>query len=229
MRTLSLEEQDFCRRILEGNGANNYLGNIIDHRLANLSIEITRNPQNVDLFYQISAQMPTQIETENAIAKIDEISVLILTIVKLIKDLEDGGYIHLLKKANNNSNVRKFGRAASNMPYITNQFADPNISQMLIDYSEKEIYVTEEFKVFCENGFLARDERRFRSQIRTTTGILTVAIIALILNTGVFCYSLLTKTDGTDYDDLNTEISTLKKELNELKAEMPAANNVYKK
>lgn len=42
MRSLNKEEQQFCNRILQGNGNNNYIGNIIDDKLDNVRIVMNR-------------------------------------------------------------------------------------------------------------------------------------------------------------------------------------------
>jgi hypothetical protein len=220
MRTLSLEEQDLCQRMLNGNGNDNYLSNVIYNRLGGISIGIRRSTKKVELLYTTQNQMPTNDEQQNSIDKIGEIQVLILTIVNLIKLLEKDGYIMLIQKTNHIEDYEKFGQAISNLPYIRSDFADDKISELLIEYVNKEIYVTEEFKVFCSNNYIARDEQRYQNQIKRTTGILIVAIIALLLNTGVFIYSTFKSDNKKDtIEKLKDDLMKVKNELKELKSE----------
>lgn len=190
MRILSLEEQDICQRILNGSGDNNFLGNILYHRLGGISIAVRRSTKKVELLYTTQNQMPTLDEQQGAIDKIGEIQILILTTVNLIKLLEKEGYIMLIRRTTNVNDYSEYGQAIKNLPKIGSDFADDKISELLIEYIDKEIYATEEFKVFCENEYIARDELRYRNQLKRTTGILFVAVIALLLNTGVFVYSI---------------------------------------
>lgn len=210
MRILSLEEQDLCQRILNGSGNNNFLSNIIYHRLGGISIAIRRNPEQVKLFYSIQNTLPTENEQQGAIDKINEIQVLILTTVNLIKLLKKEGYIMLIRRTTNVENLSQFGQAIVNMPKIESDFADDKISKLLIKYIDKEIYVTEEFKVFCANDYLARDEQRYRNQLKRTTGILLVAFFALLLNTAVFVYSIFNPANPTEKIESSSENKIIK-------------------
>jgi len=210
MRILSSEEQDLCKRILDGSGDNNYLSNIIYHRLGGISIAVRRSTKKVELLYTTQNRIPTAEEQQGAIDKIGEIQVLILTTVNLIRLLEKEGYIMLIRRTTNVSDYSEFGQAVVNLPKIGSDFADDKISELLIEYVDKEIYATEEFKVFCENGYIARDEQRYRNQLRRTSGILIVAIIALLLNTGAFIYTIF-KTDNQKISiDKSTEKKVIK-------------------
>jgi hypothetical protein len=225
MRILSVEEQDLCKRMLNGSGNNNYLGNLIYHRLAGISIAVQRSTKKVVLLYTTRNKMPTSDEQQKAIDNIGEIQVLILTTVNLIKLLEKEGYIMLIRRTTNVNDYSEFGQAVFNLPKISSYFADDKISELLIEYVDKEIYATEEFKVFCENNFIARDEQRYRTQIRRTTGILIVAISALLLNTGVFVYSIFKPYNyEKKVENLQQELKDLKVELNELKTKVPEDN-----
>lgn len=220
MRLLNIDEQEICSRILNGNGNNNYLGNIIDNKLRGVRISITRNTQNVDLLFTIKNSTPTQDEIDETLGRINEISLLILNVVNLIKLLEKENYIMLLQKATTIPNQSAFGQGITNLPAITHNFSDPEISKLLIDYIDKEIFVTEEFRQFCENGFIARDEQRFRRQIRITTSALCVAILALVVNT---VFNLLPKfTGGTKIKQ--EQIDSIRKDLKKISNSIEKSN-----
>ena len=124
--------------------------------------------------------------------------------------LEKEGYIMLIRRATNLPNTSKFGGCIGGMPSVRHQFSDPNIARLLIDYNSKEIEVTDEFRRFCDHGFVGRDEQRFRRQISRSTSALVIAITALLLN--IF-FNLLPKfTGGTKIkqDQIDILVSGLK-------------------
>jgi hypothetical protein len=209
MRLLNREEQDFCRRILEGDGDNNYLGNIIDKKLWGVRISITRNPQNVDLLFTIQNAQPTDEELEMTIQRSREISYLILNVVNLLKMLEKDNYIMLLQRATTIPNHSDFGQGVVNLPSISSNFSDPTISKLLIDFVDKEIFVTEEFRQFCQNKFIPRDERRFRKQSRNQWIAIGVALFAALTN---FVFNTLAKlSDGTKIKQ--EQVNTIREDL----------------
>jgi hypothetical protein len=225
MRLLSKNEQDICLRILNGDGDNNYLGNIIDHKLEGVRISITRNPVNVELLFTISKPIPTEEETSWTIERMREISVEILTVVNLINLLEKDGYIMLLQRTNQLSNNSTFGQGIGNLPAISSHFVDQKVSQLLIEFTTKEIFVTEEFRRFCRKKFVARDEQRFRRQIAVTTSALIVAGLALIVNTTI---NLLPRfTGGTKIKQ--DQVDSLRKDLRLINTSLDTLNSETKK
>jgi hypothetical protein len=224
MRLLNEEEQDFCKRILKGDGNNNYLGNIIDHKLWGVRISIMRNPQNVDLLFTIQNHQPTTEEINMAIQKSQEISILILNVVNLIKLLEKDNYILLLQRSTNIPNQSSYGQGVVNLPFIKSNFSDPTISKLLIDFIDKEIFVTEEFRQFCKNKFIARDEQRFRRQFFITTSALIVAVLAVLANT---FFNLLPRfTGGTKIKQEQVDIFRI--EIKNLNSTLDSLNSLTK-
>jgi hypothetical protein len=219
MRILNETEKDLCLRILKGDGNNNYLGNIIDHKLEGVRISLNRKQPNVELLFTIQGQYPTPEETEMVIYRISEISIEILTAVNLINLLEKDGYIMLMQMGNQIPNESEFGRGIGNMPSIGHHFSDRKISELLIEYTAKEIIVTEEFRQFCKHKFIARDEQRFRRQIGITTSALAVAIFALIFNT---IFNLMPKSNyegkirSEQIDSINSTLVLINKSLDSL-------------
>jgi hypothetical protein len=219
MRRLNKTEQDLCTRIQNGNGQNNYLGNIIDDKLNGVRISITRTPPNVDLLFTIQNPMPTKEEAAGIASKVQELSKDIVTTVNLISMLEKEGYIMLLQQTNVLPNQSTFGRGVSDMPFISTNLADKKISDLLIEYSTKEIIVTEEFNFFVKHNFNSRDEQRFRRQIFITKSALIVAVLALLINT---FFNLLPKfTGGTkikqeQIDSLRVDLKAISGKLESL-------------
>lgn len=193
MRVLSKLEQEICNKVLKGSKSpNNFLANILDPWLGGVKIKITDTPLKVEFLYNVPGNN-SPIEFEDIVPKMGEISVLILTSVNLIKMLEKEGYIMLLQSTNNFPQPYEFGNAVSGSDNVYYEFVDDNISNLLAEYVKKEIYITEEFNHFCANNFIPRDELRHSKQLRSTKGILRVAITALIINTLALLYQLFFK------------------------------------
>lgn len=189
MRSLNKEEQQFCDRILQGNGNNNYIGNIIDDKLDNIRIIMNRQNSSVQIRVTISSQNPTDEDFSYVKERNTEVCELILEVVNLIQLLEKEHYIMTLRRANQFQNPMSMGRGIVNLPCINSDIPDSNITNLLIEYCEKEIYVTEEFRLFCNRGFISRDEQRFQKQIKLTYWALIISILALLFNTGFNVYT----------------------------------------
>jgi len=189
MRSLNKEERQFCNSILQGNGNNNYIGNIIDDKLDNVRIVMNRQYSSVEILVTISNQSPTDEDLNYVKKRNTEVCELILEVVNLIQLLEKEHYIMTLRRANQFQNPMSMGRGIVNLPCISSDIPDSNITNLLIEYCEKEIYVTEEFRLFCNRGFISRDEQRFQKQIKLTYGALIISILALLFNTGFNVYT----------------------------------------
>ena len=189
MRSLNKEERQFCNSILQGNGNNNYIGSIIDDKLDNVRIVMNRQYSSVEILVTISNQSPTDEDLNYVKKRNTEVCELILEVVNLIQLLEKEHYIMTLRRANQFQNPMSMGRGIVNLPCISSDIPDSNITNLLIEYCEKEIYVTEEFRLFCNRGFISRDEQRFQKQIKLTYWALIISILALLFNTGFNVYT----------------------------------------
>jgi len=224
MRMLSKEEQGLCLRILKGSGENNFLGNIIIHKLGGVCIDITKNPPNVFLEFTTRNQFPTSEESQVMIEKINEISFFILTTVNLISLLEKEGYILTIQRATQPSNHSRFGGCVGNLPSVTSQFTDTNVSDLLVNYCDKEMIATEEFQRFCERNFIARDEQRFQTQFLVSILALSVTTIALLVNT---FFNLIPKfTGGTKIKQ--EQIDTLSRGLRSVENKIDSMNKTVR-
>ncbi|MDR2269485.1 MAG: hypothetical protein LBF27_01150 [Sphingobacterium sp.] len=182
MRLLSSLEKDLCNQIIKHAGPNNFIGNIIDKHLQNVCIVVNRNNNSVSLEFTIRNNIPSREETNAIFEKLEEISMLTLQLVNLLQLLIKDGYIMMLKRSGNSQPIMRFGGCIGNMPSVPYTFSDENITKLLLEYSDKEIYSTEEFKRFCEKGHIARDEQRFIRQITITQTALVITVLALLFN-----------------------------------------------
>ena len=51
---------------------------------------------------------------------------------------------------------------------ITSEIKDASVIKLLAEYSSKEIYVTEEFRAFCENDYIPRSDVQFNKNLNLT-------------------------------------------------------------
>lgn len=182
MRLLSKQEQALCWHILQGDGNNNYLANILDDYLdgckhetdgysLSTTIDIGSNPKAQ--INQTFIVLPSRPKPEGD-ALIDEaapkwhdyVQRLLLEIVTLIELLEQEGYIILVQNTPIKYNfslgtkLKSIGGDIKREQIYSRRWEvdDPFINKLLIEYNPKEIYVTEKFRVFCANGCIPRSD-----------------------------------------------------------------------
>ena len=173
MRLLSKQEQELCRRILQGDGRNNYLANILYSYLPDAKITTNKEKQTVCIHYKMFAQ---DYDYFPLFERDAEIRRLILETVTLIKLLQLEGYIMLFMNASEGPNS-SIGAGPDKLISvdeeeqtieITSEIKDASVIKLLAEYSSKAIYVTEEFRVFCENGYIPRSDVQFNLNLELT-------------------------------------------------------------
>ena len=173
MRLLSKEEQELCRRILQGDGHNNYLANILDSYLHDAKITTNKEKQTVCIRYKMFAK---DYKCFPLFERDPEIRRLILETVTLIKLLEQEGYIMLFMNTTVEPNL-PIGAGPDKLISvggeeqtieIKSEIKDASVIKLWAEYSSKAIYVTEEFRVFCENGYIPRSDVQFNQNLELT-------------------------------------------------------------
>lgn len=202
MRRLSNREQELASKIILNEGRNNYLGNILDSYLVQSRVDYDRMQMSahISLIYRGA---PNSIENQDLlIQKSDEVMDLIITAISLLRLLEKEGHIFLVQKSMTPDPNGGMGQAAINANLIHSSINDPEIVRLLIDYSNKQIFVTEELRVLGKNDFIPNDELRFIQQItraenslRTSKRALVVSATALCVTTLAFLFNTFIKTD----------------------------------
>ena len=101
---------------------------------------------------------------------------LILVTVNLIKLLEQEGYIMLFMSTTVEPNL-SIGAGPDKIISVDGEeeiietrsdIEDASVIKLLIEYNPKEIYVTEEFRVFCANGCIPRADVQFNQNLELT-------------------------------------------------------------
>jgi hypothetical protein len=186
MREFSEFEKELIRRINSRDG--NMLPNLIDPYLRDVSISISQT-EKCTILFQEGTILNLEIED-----RVFEIESIIIQSVNLIKLLEDKGYLFTIKRGGVTYPF-KYGTAAENWNTISYDFPDERISQLLANYSIKELFVTPELNVFVENNFKTREEIRFNKQFKLALCAICVAFLGLIVNFGFNLEKVINKND----------------------------------
>lgn len=174
MRLLSKLEQQLCWLILQGDGHYNYLANILDDYLPDAKIYVSKQKeQEVYILYKMFARDRENFPFDERDAQIRR---LILVTVNLIKLLEQEGYIMLFMSTTVEPNL-SIGAGPDKIISVDGEeeiietrsdIEDASVIKLLIEYNPKEIYVTEEFRVFCANGCIPRSDVQFNKNLELT-------------------------------------------------------------
>lgn len=174
MRLLSKLEQQLCWLILQGDGHYNYLANILDGYLPDAKIYVSKQKeQEVYILYKMFARDRENFPFDERDAQIRR---LILVTVNLIKLLEQEGYIMLFMSTTVEPNL-SIGAGPDKIISVDGEeeiietrsdIEDASVIKLLIEYNPKEIYVTEEFRVFCANGCIPRADVQFNQNLELT-------------------------------------------------------------
>ena len=168
---------------MQGDGRNNYLANILDSYLPDAKITINKEKQTVFIRYKMFARDRKNFPLFKRDA---QIRTLILETVTLIKLLQQEGYIMLFMDTTEEPNF-SIGAGPDKLISIdeeeqtieiTSEIKDASVIKLLAEYSSKAIYVTEEFRAFCENGYIPRSDVQFNQNLELTRQSLDKARIS---------------------------------------------------
>lgn len=237
MRKLNKIEEKFCRRILEREiiaNKNDYEKNNLSFVLAPELTEFRLHGQKEGDNYSVTLQSDNsktivQINPDTGLReqtatftpkKIKNSISSIITAIHLIRMLEKEGYL-LLFQEDPLEDTFDVGSAKINeqIMYMTSSIYDEKINGSIIEYLFKDIIVTEEFKRFCKRGFIARDEQRFKYQIRTALTALIVATAAGLSNlyfNYIRSHAHPIEIKQSQIDELKGKIDTISNKLDSL-------------
>ena len=218
MRLLSPLEERLCIKMLDGLPNINLFPNIINDEIGQCVIYTESGSESMVEIGFVNEKATTvsgflKDEIRNEIIRISRV---IITAVSLIQLLEKEGYI-LLHQTATFPTVFQFGPGRSNnqTKYVGFPLPDVQVRKLVIEYLNKDIIVTDEFRRFCSSGwfrkgFIARDEQRFRRQITIAYSALFVATIVGAINAGINIHTKF-YTTGTKINQ--AQIDTLVKSL----------------
>lgn len=214
MREFSNFEKELIVRI--NNGEGNMLPNLIDPYLKDVSISIGQN-QECTILFQEGTILNLDIED-----RVFEIESIIIQSVNLIKLLEDKGYLFTIKRGGVTYPF-KYGTAAENWKTIAYKFPDERMSELLANYSIKELFITPELNVFVKNDFKTREEKRFEKQFKLACAAILVAFTGVVVNFGFNVSKINEKAkeviiDASQIEEIKNEIKAKKIDSTQLKS-----------
>jgi hypothetical protein len=176
MRVFTDLEKGLLRRMNTWQGRNLY--GLIDPWIKGVSFQINSGTNSVDLIFDNTYLGNNQ---SLLVERLEEIQLLLIQSVNLIKLFEDKGYIFTYSISKNIPNPFTFGQAAVNSPSITYQFPDNRISELFIKYATNEIFVTPELGKFISDNFITREELRANRQYNGTLWAIKVSAFGIFL------------------------------------------------
>ncbi|SEI46434.1 hypothetical protein SAMN04487995_0945 [Dyadobacter koreensis] len=208
MRSLNELEKDFCRRILALDAAkiedpNSFLNltTVVTEFVGDVSIVINSEENSV-IIKRLGGFVNGVLQVN--IRENDSVIRTLVVAINLLILLEKEAYISLFHIIPAQRNV-VFGPWVAQVEHSSSPMYDTTLMTKIIEYATKEIIISDEFRRFCNEGFIARDEQRFAQQIdRATTSASNSSIsarnssrsarnstIALYISTSALLLSLL--------------------------------------
>lgn len=212
MRILSSKEKQLCERIKENAAKQFLLGELFQEDLEGQRIEIDFDSQTVKVFLIVAGV--EKIAFGEAVKFNADIylnlSRNVINIVNLIQLLIKEGYVVAYNSTQMSPNLfLGTGKVVDDKVFF--HFPDPDVKELILQYATKQVIVTDEFERFCNNGFIARDEQRFRKQINTAYLALGIASFAALTNLGFNIHTKFFTNNGkVQQSQVDTIVNVLK-------------------
>lgn len=199
------------------NGVNNMI-ELCSDILVHAKININFGEKEAGLFLSDSGYDDILIKKE-----VDEISSKIITIIKLINDLNNEGYIILYKSSINLGDPFTFG------PEIgacrEHKFADRHIINLLLDCIDKRIIITQSLHDYVNHNYRNDEEIRHRRTMNVAWSAIIFSFMVGIAGIGIIIYSLsrASKIDQSQFEiykristETNQQYKSISDALNEI-------------
>ena len=212
MRILSSKEKQLCKQIIQNTANHFLLGELFQEDLEGQRIEIDFKEKTVKVFLLVDGVEKVALGQAvwfNADIYLN-LSRNVINIVNLIQLLIKEGYVVAYNSTQSSpSLVLGTGKVVDENAFY--HFPDPEVKDLIMKYASKQVIVTDEFKRFCHNGFIARDEQRFRRQIRTAYLALGIASFAALTNLGFNIHTkLFTNSSKIQQNQVDTLVKAIK-------------------
>ncbi len=215
MRTLNQFEQKVVNRIVNYHNLgilSNY-ASVIHHLLENKDIFLDYSTQ--------TAELRADLQYYNAGSLVDiveQITAELVTTVNLLDDLEKNGYVTTYLQAANNGQIR-YGQLIVGNQYVSYQFVDPKLVNLLLNYSFKTILVGQPLIDYVNNGFQTHEQVSQKQNIR----VAIISLVASVVFSGAglyFSYKGLdnppTQIEQKSIDQLSQPILTIDDQLEKI-------------
>lgn len=186
MREINDFEKEILRRIIQyhNNEVVPNVASILDHRLVNKDIFLDYQNNSAEI------RADKKIYTQGIL--IDELRTMtleIVTVVNLLKDLQNHSYVSLFLEAPIPYNIR-FGQLVNGNASVSVKIHDPTVKALLLDYSLKSILVGQALINFITNNYKTSEQvqtdnekKQALSDSRINKRNLYIAVGALVIST----------------------------------------------
>jgi hypothetical protein len=180
MRQINNFEKDILKRIVQYY----YLGNI-----PNLASVIDPYMSNKDIYLDFianTAEIRADIQFYNQGTLINEVRSLtlrIVTVVSLLKYLQDNGFLTFFNESTQQQNQERFGQLVQGHKFVTAKIADNEVTNMLLDCSLKSILVSQALIDFVANDFRTEEQVEAERNNSINTRNLKIAVWTLLIST----------------------------------------------
>lgn len=182
MRAVNNFEKSIINKILDfyERGITPNIASVIDPLLNNKDIVLDFEHEQVELRADI------QYFNEGSITEVvQRITKELITTVNLLEYLEKDGYVATFQESNVESPFR-YGQLVQGHQYVTYNFVDYKLKDLLLNYSLKSILVNQELIDFVKHGYQSKTDFSSRRSINIAVYSLIVtaslSLIGLIFN-----------------------------------------------
>lgn len=177
--SFSENEKEILRRISNKETKYVFLNNIIDSWLSDVNIIIDTNAKSVNIYFA------KEMLTDDIVKKLDEIENFIVETINIIDFFKNEGYILIYQGARQNSKYT-MGQLPVNIELTPMQLQDEALIELIIKYCKNQIFHTPALNEFIKDGFITKEEKRFRKNYHLTILAIictfSIGIAGIILN-----------------------------------------------
>jgi hypothetical protein len=202
MRRFSSQERKVLTIINNSNGLN--FQTLLMEKIIDCNIRVSRKLNKVEMFFLTKEFTPTQEELSKIEVINNELFERIFLAVSLVHYFKNEGLISLYQKSVIPEETI-IGTTPTTGLGLYTFLPDEFIKNLLLEYTDKMLLITTEFKNLARNNFISREEKR---QIRANNLAWSGITIAIITSLVGFWYSYL-QYKSNDLNDIN---DNLKKE-----------------
>ena len=180
MRAINKFEKDIIKRILSFNksGITPNIVSVIDPLLKDKDIVLDFKNREVELRADIQYY-----NQGNIIEIVQQITKELITTVNLLEYLEKNGYVATFQESDVDSPFR-YGQLVQGHQYITYNFVDSKLKELLLDYSLKSILVNQELIDFVKYGYQSKTDYNTQRSIK-------IAVVSLIVTASLSVIGLV--------------------------------------
>jgi hypothetical protein len=191
MRPISEFERNIIDRIVNQHQLD--FVSLVDHYMIDKDILLDFQNDTATILFDQAVYMPNNNQgANNLIDEVLNISEVLIATISLLEYLQENKYLKLIQ-ASPNPNPPRFGRLIQGSQFIQYQIYDKDITESLLKNTFKTVRVEQSLIEFVNDGFISKEEKRHRQNIKwAKIGFIAAIIIGLL--------TLIVGSIGTYFD-----------------------------